>query len=353
MDHVVVRRGLAAVVAAALIAFGAAPLSAQSALQWHGYAQIRYANSSDSAGFSLRRAKLWMSGPVPGVGGLSFKMQGIFRNDAQGAVVLQDMFAEYRARAVSVKVGQMVPDFSLERFQPDYRIPLVERAAVVNALVPGATTLARDIGAQITLVPDSRTFHLSLGLFNGSGANRLSTSRGDYLTTARGTLTRDLGDGVTGSIGGSFEMRLTNGMSVGVLTPTGSFAGHESRWGVESRVASGTWALQGEYLEAHLEDQVSHGFYVLGTYALSDADEAALSVEQLRTPRPHQPTAPWYIVGFDHFLDRSKHHTAQLGGSPDDMGGASPTKLMADVRVRPDGSSAQYAATLQLQVFVH
>ena len=44
-----------------------------------------------------------------------------------------------------------MPDFSLQRKQPDYAIPLDERADVVNALVPGAETMARDIGLELKL----------------------------------------------------------------------------------------------------------------------------------------------------------------------------------------------------------
>jgi hypothetical protein len=345
------RTGLAVIAVAAL---GAAPASGQSPLQWNGYAQIRYTHSSTSSGFALRRAKFWMRGPVPGVDALSFKVQGIFRNGAQGAFVLQDLFAEYHGRAASLRVGQMVPDFSLQRSQPDYQVPLTERAGVVDALIPGATTLARDIGVQLSLAPGTGPLHLSVGLFNGTGANRLNTAKGDFLATARATYTRELGGGVTGTAGGSIEMRSADGIDVGVLSTTGApYVGHEVRWGTEARLVASRWTLQGEYLEAHLGDDVSRGFYVLGTYAASPADEAVLSVERLRTPKAGVSAAPWYIVGFDHVLDAPERGHARGGHLPSDNGGGTPTKLMADVRARSTAARTEYQATLQLQVFVH
>ncbi len=338
-------------VAAALLT---ARVSGQSPIQWHGYGQMRYTRSSSAAGFSLRRAKLWMTTSVPDVAALSFKVQGVFRNAAQGAFVLQDFFAEYHGRVALVRVGQMVPDFSLERSQPDYLIPLAERAAVVDALVPGATTLARDIGVQVSLAQGGSPVHLSAGLFNGSGANHVNTARGNFLATARATYTHELGADMTGTAGGSIEMRSTDGTNVGVLSPTGSpFVGHELRWGTEARLVARRWTLQGEYLEGHLGDDVSRGFYVLGTWAVSPADEAAFSVERLRTPRPDESTTPWYIVAWDHLLTPRPHDRARAAHPPNGSGRATPTKTTIDVRIRPEDGNTVYQATLQLQVFLH
>ncbi len=343
----------AALLLLALAILPAAPLAGQSAFQWHAYGQIRYARSSTSSGFSLRRGKLWLTGPVPGVESLSVKVQGIFRNGAQGALVLQDLYAEYGGGLASLRVGQMIPDFTLQRSQPDFRVPLTERAGVVDALIPGSTTLARDIGAQITLGPTSGGYHLSAGLFNGSGANRVNTAKGNFLATARGTFTRTL-RGARTTVGGSLELRSTDGMDVGVLSPTGApFAGHEHRWGVEAHLSASRWSLQGEYLEGHLGSAVSRGFYALGTYAVSPDDEAALSVEQLTTPRAGEPADPWYIVGFDHFLGAPAGDGGRGGRPPNGDGGATPSKLMMDVRIRPTTADTQYQVTVQLQVFVH
>ena len=62
----------------------------------------------------------------------------------------------------------------LQRSQPDFLVPLVERAQVVETLIPGARTLGRDIGIQMVVAPSAGSPRLALGLFNGSGANHLA-----------------------------------------------------------------------------------------------------------------------------------------------------------------------------------
>ena len=148
-----------------------------------------------------------MQGPVPSVEKLFFKVQGIFRTGAAGAFALQDFFAEYRGPFGRLRIGQMVPDFTLQRSQPDYLVPLVERAGVVNALIPGAMTLARDIGAQLFLGSTASPLHLSAGIFNGSGANHARGEEGDFLATTRVTYTRRLSPGVKGAVGVSGAYR--------------------------------------------------------------------------------------------------------------------------------------------------
>ena len=210
------------VFAAGLLALVATVVRAQETVHWHGYAQIRYGRDNPADGFSLRRGKLWVGGAVPGLPGLSFKVQGIFRNASQGAFVLQDLFAEYRTGWGKVEVGQLIPDFSLQRSQPDFLVPLVERAQVVDALIPAARTLARDIGIQTVIAPTASALRLSLGLFNGSGANRFTAAEGDFLATGRLTLRRELGHRIWAALGASGAWRRT-----GCPLGSGSQAGHE------------------------------------------------------------------------------------------------------------------------------
>lgn len=335
----------------ACIFVGPLPLAAQGPLQWHGYAQLRYGRTDPASGFSVRRAKVWMKGRVPQVAGLSFKVQAIFRNGSSGALVLQDVFAEYRRRMVAVRAGQFVPSFSLQRSQPDYLIPLVERAAVVEALIPGSRTMGRDIGVQGTLASPSGSARLTAGLFNGVGANRTPAGEGDLLATGRVVLKHDLGSDVRGSLGASLAWRRTRGTDVGVLSTEGaSFAGRDVRWGVDGRVAGARWALQGEYLRADLDGEISSGYYALGDVALTSRDEVAVSMERMGAAV--QTTAsggPWYVAGYTRFL----------GGNP---GGAPaacrlgahglPTKVTTDFRVRFDHGRTRAGAAVQLQLFM-
>jgi hypothetical protein len=353
------RRGGAFRLAASLVAglagaaLCASPLAAQGVVRWHGYGQLRYGRTDPLTGFSVRRAKLWMKGPVTGVAHLSFKVQGIFRDAASGAFVLQDVFADYGDSRAKVRVGQFVPAFSLERSQPDYRVPLIERAGVVETLIPGARTMGRDIGAQVSLAPGSGAVRVAVGLFDGSGANRPPGSGSDFLTTGRLVLSTDVGTAAKASLGGSVAWRRTHGADVGVLSTAGSdFTGSDLRWGGDARLAGPGWAVQAEYLRADLDGEPSHGFYVLGDLAVSQRDEVALSVEQLTTPDPTVRREPWYIAGFTHLLGGGRSRVAG-GGAGKARPGALPTKLMGDVRCRFRDGKPTVGAAVQFQVFVH
>lgn len=83
--------------------------------------------------------------------------------------MLQDVYGEYRLPFGIVRAGQFVPDFSLERSQGDAYIPVIERAAVVNALIPSGDTYARDIGTKFVFQPKGSGFHTSFGVYNGKG----------------------------------------------------------------------------------------------------------------------------------------------------------------------------------------
>lgn len=345
------RRGKALAAVLAGMVVGTSSVTAQSAVQWHGYAQLRYGRTDPASGFSVRRAKLWMKGPVPGIDDLTFKVQGIFRDGAAGAFVLQDVFAEYVRRRVAVKVGQLVPSFSLQRSQPDYRVPLVERAAVVETLIPGARTLGRDIGAQGLIVSPSGSVRLAAGIFNGTGANRNAVGEGDFLATGRLVLARPLVRGATGSLGGSLAWRETKDTDVGVLSTAGaSFAGRDVRWGVDARLDAGRWEIQGEYLHADLGGEVSSGYYALADLAITARDGMALSVERLRTPVEAASDGSWCVAGYTRLLG---------GGDPGPIADAPakdtpfPTRLMTDVRVHFDHGRTRAGAAVQLQVFVH
>lgn len=332
---------LAAAVATLLVGtlLEAPPLAAQDSLQWHGYAQMRYAHADPASGLTLRRAKLWLRGPVPGLERLSVKVQGIFRGADGGALVLQDLFADYGGPRVGIRVGQFVPAFSLQRLQPDFSVPLIERSAVVETLIPGARTMGRDRGLELHLVPDTHV-SLAAGIFDGSGTSGHPSGAGDLLATGRLRFAAGLPHGAVAAVGGSVAWRRTDGVDVGVLNSAEAiFSGRDVRWGIDARVAGTGWEIQGEYLHADLGGQNSHGYYVLGDLALTDRDALALSIEKVLAPGLGNHPYPWYIAGFTRTL---------VPGTT-----VRPTRLMLDLRCQPDGRSVRVAGAVQLQVFLH
>lgn len=310
------------------------PARAQDRVDWHGYAQLRFTDGSDIAGFAIRRAKLWIEGPVPVDAHLHVKLQGLFRPADAGAFVLQDVYIEYRWDLGAARVGQMVPDFALERQQPDYDIPLVERAAVINVLVPAAATMARDVGAQVTIGPSNGPWHASLGVFNGNGANHQANDDKRFLGTARATYAVAFPGGVQWEFGGSASYRRSAGLDFRPILGAGEpFAGTDTRWGVESRLTASHWEVQGEFLYATLDTASAWGWYALAAYAITPRNQIVVSAEQLRTPNPEVAGDPWYIVGFNHDIARDR------------------AKVMLDGRAQLAGPRTNYAAVAQLQLF--
>jgi phosphate-selective porin len=307
----------------------------QAKAEWGGYLQTRFSDDFRSnTGFSIRRAKLWLDGPVPDVTNLSFRMQGIFRYQTSGTFMLQDVYGEYRMPFGFVRAGQFVPDFALERQQGDAFIPLIERAAVINTLIPTGDCYARDIGAEFVLEPKRSGFHTSFGVYNGNGGNTKSNEDRQFLYTNRTTYDIRFTDNLSWTNGFSVAYRDKNDLSFPSILGSGkTFSGEDFRWGVETHLKSKSWEIQGEYIQADLENQKSHGYYVFGDYDLDSLNEVVLSTEKLEVTNATYSSEPWYIAGYSHFFSGQK------------------LKLMVDARTQYMSDRTNYGGTVQVQIF--
>ncbi|RMF69892.1 MAG: hypothetical protein D6743_01135 [Calditrichaeota bacterium] len=312
-------------------------LEAQPTLPWHGYLQARYTEDyRNVSSFRIRRAKLWLANKAPIEGNWFYKIQAIFREKNAGGFTLQDVYAEYRYRSLRVKVGQMVPDFSLQRSQPDYAIPLVERAAAINNLIPSAESDARDIGVQLTFQTGNARWHSSIGMFNGNGANTLENEDRKFLITHRTTYSLLLGEGVNGHIGYSLAYRKTDGLAFRKIYGNNtSFSGDDFRGGVEMRLRTRTWEVQGEYIQAELEGERAWAYYVLADYRLTPNNQLVLSLDKYSDLNAARDDRPWYIVGVNHYFAGDK------------------AKIMLDTRVQFAHRDTRYQTTIQFQLMFH
>ena len=322
--------------ALALFATFAAPSLGHAQLTWGGYIQTRFSSDfSTSTGFSIRRAKLYTTAIAPFDTNLTARMQAIFRSQNAGTLTLQDAYAEYCLPVVAFRAGQFVPGFSLQRLQPDAAMPVVERALVVDALVPSAETYARDIGAQLALYPHSH-WRLTLGAFDGNGGNQCGNNDRQLLYVARSTFQASLTDSIQLHLGASFAYRNKSAMTFKKIFGTGvPFSGKDVRWGGEVRFASPWWSLQAEYLEANLETSKASGYYILGSVFVDRANEVDGLAEQFQDLDPTTNDAAWYGVGWNHYFAENKFKT----------------QLAARAQLSPEGN--HYSATLQLQLYIH
>jgi phosphate-selective porin len=272
---------------------------AQQQIDWNGYLQYRFSeNYFHQNDFSIRRAKLWLKGQLPfESNNWGFKVQSIFMNKQDFKLWLQDAFIDYKSDKITVNAGQFVPDFCLQRKQPDYKIPLTERANVVNAIIPTAETMARDIGLELKY--NGNKGGISAGFFNGNGANTLSQKK-NFLFINRGYLHfENRSDDL--QVGYSFSYRKDNQLTFSRLLGKGiTFSGTDFRYGFDARLQLPKFEFQSEYLEALLNHNKAWGYYALTDYEFIPKNIIIFSIEQLYNLNPSTYDNPWYIVGYSY-----------------------------------------------------
>lgn len=280
---------------------------AQQKIEWNGYVQYRFTdNYLNRTNFTLRRTKFWLKGNSPaGEGTWSFKVQANFLQSSEYRLQLQDAMASYSLNNFQVTAGQFVTDFSLQRKQPDYKIPLTERANVINALVPGAETMARDIGIEVKF-DKNETGSFSLGFFNGNGANNVSNNR-NFLFVNHGYIYLANKPDKKFRLGYSLSYRDASGCRFSKIFGSGiSFSGKDFRFGVEEFASIGNLQLQSEYLEAHMGSRKASGYYALANYTVAAKNLVTFSVERLKDLNASTNDDPWYTIGYAYLLNGNK-----------------------------------------------
>jgi len=118
-----------------------------------------------------------------------------------------------------------------------------------------------------------------------------------------------------------------------IMGSTKMFSGIDRRYGLETRFYGPGWSLQGEYLNARLENIQSDGWYVLAAANITNKDIIAVSAERLNDHVGTTIDKPWYILAYSHLFD--KHNL----------------KLMVDNRLHTDNGNSFYKSVLQIQIF--
>lgn len=310
---------------------------AQDNIPWHGYIQTRYSENYDNlSSFRVRRAKLWLKGRAPIQGNWYYKMQAIFVEKNKGGFTLQDAYAEYRLHDWRLRAGQQIPEFSLQRVQPDYVIPVLERGLAINNLIPAAETGARDIGAQVIYDSPDKSWHASAGMFNGNGANQLKNEDRQFLFNQRLTFETPVSGKVRAHLGYSLAYRKTSGLTLKKIFGSGRlFSGDDFRWGLEGRLLHPRWEIQGEYIHVSLEDDNAWAYYLLSDYKLTEKNQLVFMLDKYKDLNPQTADEPWFILGFNHYFAGDK------------------AKVMLDSRLQVADNDTHYQSMIQLQLMFH
>ncbi len=224
--------------------------SANSTLKLNGYVQVRYTHwDTGTDGFRIRRARFGFKGEL--LKNFNFKLQV----DGTRSPILLDAAVEITSVPFAkLSFGQFKVPFSLENLTSSSALDLVNRTPTVRALCPAQDigSTGRDIG--VTASGKFSILEYTLGVFNGSGINRVDTN--------------DQKDMV-----GRLILRPLNSLAIGVSHYIGDQrpifgAAHvnRDRTGVDVVFSKGQAFIKGEYIFARDDQTERSGWYVRGAY---------------------------------------------------------------------------------------
>ena len=201
----------------------------------------------------------------------------VYRSFKDESLMLQDAFADMRLKRYgSLRAGRFVPDFMLQRMQPDYEIPVLERALVVNSLIHNEKQMARETGIQYTFQRESLPLHFSLGVFNGNVDKPTHSKDNSLLYTSRVVYKIINHESTWLNIGGSAAYRHLDKTSLTTIyKPDSLISGDDFRWGLEAQLHWNNLEFQGEYVQANINTDKADGWYALANYTFLKKYQAA------------------------------------------------------------------------------
>lgn len=304
-------------------------------IDFNGYTQLRgSSNFDDNTTFMVRRLKFWLRSTPAFSDRWSYKVQVLFTSWMQERFFLQDVRVSYRTRLFSFDIGQFIPKYSLQRFQPDFVIPSIERARAIDALIPDGTLGVRDIGLQAGIKTKDKLFSTSVGLFNGYGIKEYRFNNQGYMITHKTGLNIPSGNG-TFQLGYSLQYRYAENLQLKHILPdTARFTGDDFRYNFFAMYKSGVFALQAEYLNADLEGMHANGWYALSWINIKKS-QIVLSYEVYKDLIPETNDSPYYRIGYNYLINNHK------------------LKLFFDnyFQISRNGIE-KYLGSIQLQVFI-
>ncbi len=320
-----------------IILFGTSIFSQENKLEekvnWNGYTQLRASsNLHDNTGFSLRRMKLWMKSTSEFSEHWSYKVQTTISSYAQEKFLLQDIKIAYQRGLFSFDFGQFVPQYSLQRFQADYQLSVIERAKAINTLIPNGTLGVRDIGLQTNFISRNKHFESHIGVFNGNGIKEYRFNNQGYMLTNKTVLTIPFHQ-TKYKIGYSIQYRKAKSLAIPKILPdTILYTGNDFRYNFFMQFQSKIVEIQAEYLSAELNELRTDGYYLLSTINLKK-NQIVLGLEKYNSTLISKPKS-YYRLAYNYLIKNDK------------------LKLLVDNYFQiNDGKISNYMLSIQLQMF--
>jgi hypothetical protein len=302
--------------------------------EFHGNIQSRFTyNDGNSSSFMIRRAKLWLDGKAPMADNITYKMQVVYRSANDENFYFQDAFADVKWNFGFLRVGKFVPNFTLQRMQSDAFIPVLERANVINNLIHGDKTSAREIGVEGNFDLLNSNLKLSLGIFNGNQKVPGNNISNDLLYTTKISydILKDKEELI--NIGASFAYRYLDNQTLSKIFPTNeNITGNDYRYGFQTEIKLSKFDFQSEFVNANIIKKNAWGYYAYAGYYLSDDFQLLAQVEKYKDLNPTSNDNEWYLVGLNYYFTQKN-------------------KLMADYKTQFNGNGNINIAEIQYQIF--
>ncbi len=269
---------------------------------WHGYTQFRFTtNFQNENAFTMQRLKFWIQSAPDFNRHWGFKVQTTLSGSKNEQFFLQDVFVFYRSKQFTLDLGQFVPEYSLERFQPDYEIPLTNRAPVINALIPDGTLGVRDLGAQLGWQSAQHRIQSWIGLFNGYGIKEYRLNNSGFLITQK-TEFKPL---KTLNVGYSIMFRKADRLPLKALLPDSViFSGNEFGYNLFAEYHTKVLRLQAEYLSAYLNHTYADGYYFLAAIDVQK-NQFVASWNKYNDLINNTTNDPVFHLGYNYLFDRN------------------------------------------------
>ncbi len=279
--------------------------SAIKKIDWNGYAQIRVnSNFDDYSSAMIRRLKFWIKSKSEFSNHWSYKVQVLFTSKNQEKFFLQDAKINYETGLFSFDLGQFVPAYSLEWTQPDYLIPSIERAKVINALHTDGSIGVRDIGLQANFHSKNEIIESHLGVFNGYGIKEYRFDNKGYMISHKTAFTISNNKNRF-QIGYSVQYRRAENLKIPkVLRDDVLFTGIDFRYNLFALYNSKNFDMQIEYLTADFDGQKADGFYVLSVINLNK-NQIVLGYEDYND-LINMTNYPYYRLGYNYLFKGNK-----------------------------------------------
>lgn len=302
--------------------------------EFHGYIQSRFTyNDGSSSSFMIRRAKLWLDGKAPMTDNITYKMQVVYRSTTDDNFYFQDAFADVKWNFGFLRVGKFVPNFTLQRMQSDAFIPVLERANVINNLIHGDKSSAREIGIEGNFDLLQSNLKLSLGIFNGNQKVPGNNISNNLLYTTKLSYNFLNGKEDVLNIGASFSYRYLDNQTLSKIFPSNkNIKGNDYRYGFQTELKLNQFDFQSEFVNANIINQNAWGFYAYAGYYLSNEFQLLVKIEKYKDLNPQTNDNEWYLIGLNYYFTQKN-------------------KLMADYKIQFNGDCNINIAEIQYQIF--